>query len=230
MSLDQYMWNGDHVTVRFGYVIAQVIEKYPLHWMNYEAVATGRDNLIPALEVLLPSGEVRLIANHYGVGIKKLLDNSMLVLMTIPNHLPFVEARQFTITDFDKRAFEEHEKSRIIWQRMNFPEESRYLDFVTELIHLGDIGHDDYIDAISNLVEIESVNFLTDTVDSRFGKVVLVIMLSCVAFLLLAGVMWWGIEKYVVASEWMVIICVGMIAFGTITLGAWFLGKLKWSQ
>jgi len=138
---NKYKWQGEPVYVRFGYVNQKENKEKPLYWYNFECytkeqldgtfeidhmVCANGDHfsLIPAIEVTY-NGTPFLLANHYGVGVSKLLKGGW------PNHRhfsldgDFSESNQpyFKFTKFYLEEYEHHENNRTNWQRKNYPVE-----------------------------------------------------------------------------------------------------------
>lgn len=139
---DQYQWQGEPVNVRFGFVVQYENIDKPIYWYNFECntkqklsgeikvdhmVANdGRHlSLIPAIEVETQSGYKFLLANHFGIGVSKLLKGGW------PNHAHFSldgefkesKAPYFKFTSFDLEGYEAHESARNTWQKKNYPVE-----------------------------------------------------------------------------------------------------------
>jgi|GEM_PF-3125348 hypothetical protein len=138
--MKKYQWQGDPVSVRFGYVNQQENSEKPLYWYNFECYTKeeidgsfkddhfvksngNHFSLIPAIEVTTKQGNKFLIANHYGIGVSKLLKGGW------PNHTHFSlngtfeesGARYFAFKSFDLDAFERHESERRNWQKITYP-------------------------------------------------------------------------------------------------------------
>jgi len=136
----KYQWQGEPVTVRFGYVNQHENASKPMYWYNFECYTkeeidgSFKDDhmvknngnhfaLIPAVEVTSETGYTFLLANHYGIGVSKLLKGGW------PNHAHFSldgdfsesKARYFAFRKFDLDGYEKHESERRNWQRKNYP-------------------------------------------------------------------------------------------------------------
>lgn len=141
-----YQWHGKPVKVRFGYVEQRENTEKPLYWYNFECqnekqldgtfipdrMASGDGRkfaLIPAIEVT-QDGQTWLIANHYGIGVNKLLKGGW------PNSTHFSlagdfkedAAPYFKITEFDLEGYEHHESYRRKWQKENYPAEFEQME------------------------------------------------------------------------------------------------------
>lgn len=137
----KYQWHGKPVKVRFGYVNQKENTEKPLYWYNFEChnrrqlddtyqpdrMCSGDGRkfaLIPAIEVT-QDGVTWVIANHYGIGVNKLLKGGW------PNSSHFSLTGNFTEsaehcfknTQFNLEEYEYHESERRKWQKENYPEE-----------------------------------------------------------------------------------------------------------
>jgi hypothetical protein len=125
MSNKKYQWQGEPVSVIFGYCVVAANQEKPLWWYNYEC-ALDRDtkSCICVIKVILKTGETFLLANHFGIGVHKLLNGGW------PNYQHFSIDGNFSTSSpdpwqlkFDLEGFEDHESKRRIWQKENFPDE-----------------------------------------------------------------------------------------------------------
>lgn len=147
---NNYQWHGEPVAVRFGYVKQKENTEKPLFWYNFEChnekqlddsyqtdrMCSGDGRkfaLIPAIEVTQGT-QTWVIANHYGIGVNKLLKGGW------PNSTHFSlqgefkeeSAPYFKITEFDLEEFEYHEYHRRTWQKDNYPEEFERMERLRE--------------------------------------------------------------------------------------------------
>lgn len=133
-----YCWHGEPVEVKFGYCnISENTEK-PMYWYNYECRTSSviGSALIPAIYITSKDGQQWVIANHFGIGIYKLLQGGW------PNctHFSldkntFKEAKEkyFAIREFDHDAYSEHESARRKWQKREYPEEFEKMESLRKL-------------------------------------------------------------------------------------------------
>lgn len=155
-----YQWQGTPCTVRFGYVVQQENTEKPLYWYNFECCtheqldgsfkhehmcfANGKHfSCIPAIEVTQGNQTFKL-ANHYGIGINKLIKGGW------PNHNHFSLDGPFTEDDpshwvykeLELDEYERHESARRDWQRKTHPEDFAKMEAFRESMrnsfkHLG---------------------------------------------------------------------------------------------
>jgi len=151
LEKNKYQWQGQLVSVRFGYVFQHENSEKPLYWYNFECYNnqqldgsfkpnhfTGDDGklfaLIPAVEVKASNGYTFLLANHFGIGVNKLLKggwpNSAHFSLDgdfTENHEPY-----FKFTDFDLEGYEKWESNRYKWQKKTYPEEFKIMESLRE--------------------------------------------------------------------------------------------------
>lgn len=138
---NKYQWQGKPVSVKFGYVNQQENVEKPMYWYNFECYTKEDENgnfdddhfvksngnhfaLIPAIEVEAQNGYKFLLANHFGIGVSKLLKGGW------PNHAHFSLNGEFTedkapyhaIKKFDLEGYENHESERRKWQKKTYPD------------------------------------------------------------------------------------------------------------
>ncbi len=143
----KYQWQGEPVTVKFGYVLQQENKEKPMYWYNFECHTKEQINgdreidhmvmnngshfsLIPAIKVTTGSDSEFLLANHFGIGVRKLLKGGW------PNHAHFSlngefkesAAPYFKIASFDLDGYEKHESDRRSWQKKEYPEQFEKLE------------------------------------------------------------------------------------------------------
>lgn len=141
MEKHPYQWQGEPVSVRFGYVQQEENTEKPMYWYNFECYnraqlddtfkpdhfvhANGKHfALIPAIEVTY-NDRTFLLANHYGIGVNKLLKGGWPNSTHFSLDGKFKEscAPYFMYTKFDLEEYERHESARRDWQRKAYPEE-----------------------------------------------------------------------------------------------------------
>ncbi|BFP39524.1 hypothetical protein FGF1_03690 [Flavobacteriaceae bacterium GF1] len=130
-------WQGKEVKVECVMLKVFPVEDKPLWWSNFEVdeyranCPSGNYALIESLKVWYRDSEPFHIANHFGIGIRKLRKGGW------PNHNHFSYRGNFEeviggstyhpTINFTLRLYEEHEARRRDWQRKNFPDEfNRY--------------------------------------------------------------------------------------------------------
>ena len=150
---NQYQWQGEPVEVRFGYVYQEENTEKPIFWYNFECnnkeelngdfkhdhfVANNGNHfaLIPAVEVTYGKEKSFLLANHYGIGVHKLINGGWPTYAHFSLSGQFKEsaAPYFAIKQFDLLGYEEHESKRNNWQKANFPEEYSRLESLRDTI------------------------------------------------------------------------------------------------
>lgn len=139
--MSAYQWQGTPCLVRFGYVTQQENTEKPLYWYNFECntheqldgsfapehmvFSNGRHfACIPAIEVT-QGKSIFLLANHYGIGVSKLIKGGW------PYHTHFSldgefkedDAPYYAYKEFDLEEYERHESARKDWQRKVYPKE-----------------------------------------------------------------------------------------------------------
>lgn len=141
MSKTNYAWHGESVKVRFGLATVKRHKEKPLYWYNYECTIEHPEYdsaHISAVEITTKYGYVFVIANHFGIGVHKLLAGGWPSHQhfSISDDFKFTEHKEYRLYDgeFDLQGFEEHESARRKWQRENFPDEFEKSDQLRKLI------------------------------------------------------------------------------------------------
>lgn len=120
--MGKYQWQGEPVKIKYGSCIVKENKEKPLFWYNYECYPDGLA-CVPCIEVTTKDGYTFMIANHFGIGIHKLINGGW------PSHQHFsVEGKfstkpQLRYSEFDLESFEEHEAARNNWQKKHYPKE-----------------------------------------------------------------------------------------------------------
>ena len=87
--------------------------------------------LIEALQITTLSGEIFVIANHFGIGINKLIKGGWpnQTHFSLPNET-FKECswKEFPPRKFDYDQYSQHESQRRVWQKANYPNEFEKLE------------------------------------------------------------------------------------------------------
>lgn len=138
MISKKYKWQGDPVKVRFGYCFVKTNKEKPICWYNYECSIKHEDNaLIPAIQITTYDNEVFVIANHFGIGINKILKGGWpnATHFSLPK-LNFTESNMhaFVIKEFNEIEYSIHESERIKWQKENYPVEFEKLQSLKRMI------------------------------------------------------------------------------------------------
>lgn len=130
-----YQWQGQPVTVQFGRSIVHENKEKPLFWYNYECNSEPPKGTacIPSIKVTTKAGESFVIANHFGIGVHKLLNGGW------PSHTHFSVGEdfkadnEFRIDVFDKRGYVAHEASREAWMKTHHLLEYERMDALRRL-------------------------------------------------------------------------------------------------
>ncbi|WP_256013151.1 hypothetical protein [Desertivirga xinjiangensis] len=131
-----YQWQGEPVSVRFGYAYQEENPEKPLFWYNFEchneekldgsyedrkshAINGKYFALIPAVEVTTSTGYKFLLSNHCGIGVNKLLKGGWpnATHFSLTGDFKESEEPYFKFTAFDLDAYEKHESARRTWQK-----------------------------------------------------------------------------------------------------------------
>jgi len=136
--MNKYQWQGEPVKVEFGEVLVTENKDKPLFWYNFECYyrlnlndeyeyiycsSNKRIGICDAVKVIHSTGEF-IIANHFGIGVHKLLNGGW------PNYQHFSLNGDFQATSwkehlhlkkFDELGFSKHEAARRNWQKQTYP-------------------------------------------------------------------------------------------------------------
>ena len=75
MKTDQkYFWQGKSVKVQFGYCKVQENKERPLWWYNYECFLSKSKKCTIIEAIKIEGKEPFVIANHFGIGVYKLMN------------------------------------------------------------------------------------------------------------------------------------------------------------
>lgn len=124
----KYCWQGETVKVEFGMCSVKASKEKPLWWYNYECElnAPALQAIIPAVRVTVQSGEQFCIANHYGIGVHKLLrggwPDCAHFSLPVESFEPS-KRRCYQLKEFDELGYSRHEAERRKWQKETYPEE-----------------------------------------------------------------------------------------------------------
>lgn len=132
-----YSWQGEPVKAEFGHNMVKSNTAHPLFWYNYEcSIERESFALIPSIKIT-QGDQVWCIANHYGIGINKLIKGGW------PNQTHFSlpiegfeknNTHAFAIKEFDELQYSKHEAARRLWQKNNFPEEFKRMQSLEKII------------------------------------------------------------------------------------------------
>jgi len=121
--MKQYEWQGEPVKVEFGAAAFSRNEEKPLYWYNYECRKSGT-GVIDAVRITTKSGQTFIIANHFGIGVHKLLRGGWPNLghSSIPDDCHFEGGKNKTgfLTEFDEEGYAAYESKREKWMEENF--------------------------------------------------------------------------------------------------------------
>lgn len=144
--MEKYKWQGEPVKVLFGYVKQLANTDKPLYWYNFECI--NKENaygefipdhmvtmkgenlaLIPAVKVIHSAGSF-LLANHFGIGVNKLLKGGWPNMPHYSLDGEFKESseRHFKFVSFDEDGYCDHEAKRRSWQKKNYPIEFQKME------------------------------------------------------------------------------------------------------
>lgn len=119
--MSKYKWQGEPVKVEIGNCAVRTNEEKPLWWYNFECYPSGKA-FLPAIRITTKDGDSFMIANHFGIGVHKLINGGW------PNYTHFSIDGSFStgiiarITEFDLEGYKAHEAERVKWQQENYPE------------------------------------------------------------------------------------------------------------
>ncbi|MCG9971021.1 hypothetical protein [Christiangramia crocea] len=142
--MKKYEWQGVPVKIDHVNIYVKESKKSPLYWYNYE-VATQQDiagdyAIVPALRVKHPES-VFYIANHFGIGIHKLINGGWPNYNHFSFHKDdiknvFEESGDYVWNrkNFDLIGYQEYEAERRKWQKKNFPKEVEEMDALRSTI------------------------------------------------------------------------------------------------
>lgn len=135
MQKPNFQWQGEPVTVEFGFSIIQENTDRPLYWYNYECFLNGDmgRTAVESIRITCGNGEQFVIANHFNIGVNKLLNGGW------PNHkhssLPddgFYPDLDDLIKPedliFNEEEYAEHEAARDKYFEQNYPEDFARLE------------------------------------------------------------------------------------------------------
>lgn len=136
IKVDQnYQWQGEPVTIRFGYVrVEQVVDK-PLYWYNYEVWLSTKDHAhIHAVEVNY-QGRTFNMSNKYGYAMHKLLNGGgpRLPHASLPND-NFIEDESARIVEFDREGYYKYVEYRDHYFMSKYPEEYKKMRSLEAMI------------------------------------------------------------------------------------------------
>lgn len=154
--MKKYYWQGEPVRIEFGAAYPEENKKKPLYWYNFECnwdflqdkpiYDTIKSSTIPAIKIYYKDYKPFIIANHFGIGINKLLKGGSprhthfsfdenVKFETIEQLVIWGLKQYFKITEFDEEGFSVHEAKRRKWQKENFPEEYEQSERLRAVLH-----------------------------------------------------------------------------------------------
>lgn len=113
-----YEWQGEPVAVTFGYCEVTEKKTSPLWWFNYEVLTHKLNTPVRIHAVRITyKGNQFAIANHYGIGVHKLLNGGgpNMPHASLP-WFDFVADDKYKVERFHEIAYRAHEQARGIWQ------------------------------------------------------------------------------------------------------------------
>lgn len=121
-----YKWQGEKISVRFGYCSVKLNNNNPLFWYNYFCANADNDvqiAKIPAIEVTCKD-EVFCISNVHGEGHAKLINGGWpnMAHRSLPEST-FYKNDILRVTNYDKDAYFADEEKIKNYQKENFPKE-----------------------------------------------------------------------------------------------------------
>jgi len=122
--MGKYQWQGENIKVKFGNCIVKRNKEKPIYWYNYECfLQYGDKACIPAIQITYKKERVFMIANHFGIGVHKLINGGW------PNYTHFSldgifsTNPQLKYAEFDLDGYSEYEAKREKWRQKTFPKE-----------------------------------------------------------------------------------------------------------
>lgn len=144
--MSKYKWQGENVDVVFGYVKQIANIEKPMYWYNFECmnkensygdfvpdhmVTIKGENLalIPAINVVHDDGSF-LLANHFGIGVNKLLKGGWpnMPHYSLDGEFNESKERYFKFLSFDEEKYSEYETKRKKWQKKTYPLEFQKME------------------------------------------------------------------------------------------------------
>lgn len=133
---NKYKWHGKPVKTTFGNCIVRTDKDRPLCWYNYECAENGMA-CIPAIRVETKEGQSFTIANHFGIGVYKLMKGGWPDCTHFSLEGEFSTIPQLKISEFDADGYAQHEAERNKWQERHFPEEYKKMRAILEIANSG---------------------------------------------------------------------------------------------
>lgn len=136
-----YRWQGQPVSVKFGFVKAVPVEETPLHWMNYYALNGAGPQKIPAVEVRLLKQKF-MIANFYGMGERKLVAGGWpnRPHRSIPDKCEFTQVERAFRPIIEPGKMRWMEAKETAWFSLKYPKEMERIEALKELASKGQMG------------------------------------------------------------------------------------------
>lgn len=141
----KYEWQGEPVKIKLGHCKINENKEKPIYWYNFECNMRLNLNeeyeywhcefdtkfgIVDAVQVIHSTGSF-ILANHFGIGIHKLINGGW------PSHQHFSLDGKFEelnwketihLLKFDEVGFAKHEAARNKWQKENYPVEFEKLE------------------------------------------------------------------------------------------------------
>ena len=133
--MGKYQWQGENIKIKFGNCIVEENKEKPLYWYNYEcSLQHDGKACIPAIQITTKEGQVFVIANHFGIGVHKLINGGW------PNYTHFSLNGKFSTNpqlrygEFDLDNYSVYEAEREKWQKKTSPEEYKKILALRKMI------------------------------------------------------------------------------------------------
>lgn len=134
--MDKYYWQGELVKVEFGYSLIKPNKEKPLYWYNYEC-SLGTEK-IPAIRVIIDKDTSFVLANHFGIGVHKLMSGGWpgKQHFSLTDHL-FHRSDDplYLIHDYNESKFIEYELGRDEYFKESCPDEYKKIQDLRKLIN-----------------------------------------------------------------------------------------------
>lgn len=136
---NRYCWHGEPVKTKFGYCHIKEDTERPLFWYNFECSMnrTIGHALISAIEVTTNCHQRFCIANHFGIGVNKLIKGGWpdCTHFSLPaDTFQQDDLQIFNIRKFDEEEFSKYEAERRKWQKKNYPVEFEESEILRRMI------------------------------------------------------------------------------------------------
>lgn len=122
--MNKYQWQGEAVKIKFGNCIIERNKEKPLYWYNYEChLQHGEKACIPVIQITTKDNQVFIIANHFGIGVHKLINGGWPNYTHFSLNGKFSTKPQLKYAEFDLDNYSVYEAEREKWQKKTCPDE-----------------------------------------------------------------------------------------------------------